>query len=108
MNLGVCADTWTRSAVGARLRADSRYAQRDALLAGLGIGQCMALIAEDAVRAGRLVPVLPDWSRPPIPVHAVFPSYRFLTPKVRAFIEHAQAHFPTTPTGDAAIAHNAF
>ena len=102
------ADTWTRSAVGARLRADSRYAQRDALLAGLGIGQCMALIAEDAVRAGRLVPVLPDWSRPPIPVHAVFPSYRFLTPKVRAFIEHAQAHFPTTPTGDAAIAHNAF
>lgn len=100
-------DSWTRPSPGARLRVDSRYAQRDALLAGLGIGQCMALIAEDEVRDGRLVPVLPGWSRPPVPVHAVFPSYRFLAPKVRAFIEHAQAHFPTTQPGDDAVAHNA-
>ena len=38
---------------------------------------------------------------PPLPaesqrMHAVFPSQRFLTPKVRALVEHAQASFPTT------------
>jgi LysR family transcriptional regulator, regulator for bpeEF and oprC len=77
-----------------RLRVDSRYAQRDALLAGLGIAENLRLIAESEVAAGRLVQVLPAWSRAPVPVHAVFPSHRFLTPKVRAFVEYAQAHFP--------------
>jgi LysR family transcriptional regulator for bpeEF and oprC len=77
-----------------RLRTDSRFAQRDAALAGLGIAETLDLISETAVDEGRLVRVLPDWARPTVPVHAVFPSYRFLTPKVRAFIEHAQAHFP--------------
>jgi len=77
-----------------RMRTDSRFAQRDALLAGLGIAESLELIAEQEVAAGRLVRILPGWTRPPVPVHAVFPSYRYLTPKVRVFIEHAQAHFP--------------
>lgn len=33
--------------------------------------------------------VLADWSLPEVPVHAVFASRRFLTPKVRAFIDLA-------------------
>lgn len=77
-----------------RLRVDSRYAQRDAAVAGLGVAEILVAIARDDIAAGRLVPVLPDWHRPPVPVHAVFPSARFLTPKVRAFIEHAIDHFP--------------
>lgn len=81
--------------VAPRLRVDSRYAQRDAVLAGLGIAENLELIAAEEVAAGRLVRILPGWTRPPVPVHAVFPSYRYLTPKVRAFIEHAQAHFPS-------------
>jgi LysR family transcriptional regulator for bpeEF and oprC len=82
-----------------RLRVDSRYAQRDAMLAGLGIAENLCLVAEPEVAAGRLVRVMPDWSRASVPVHAVFPSHRFLTPKVRAFVEHAQAHFPITLNG---------
>lgn len=78
-----------------RLRVDSRYAQRDALLSGLGIAENLELLAEPEVAAGRLLRVLPDWTRPSAPVHAVFPSHRYLTPKVRAFVEHAQAHFPS-------------
>lgn len=78
-----------------RLRVDSRYAQRDAVLSGLGIAENLELLAEPEVAAGRLLRVLPDWTRPPVPVHAVFPSHRYLTPKVRAFVEHAQAHFPS-------------
>jgi LysR family transcriptional regulator, regulator for bpeEF and oprC len=82
-----------------RLRVDSRYAQRDAVLAGLGIAENLCLIAEPEVAAGRLARVMPTWSRTPVPVHAVFPSHRFLTPKVRAFVEHAQAHFPVSANG---------
>jgi LysR family transcriptional regulator, regulator for bpeEF and oprC len=82
-----------------RLRVDSRYAQRDATLAGLGIAENLTLIAEPEVAAGRLLRVMPDWSRAPVPVHAVFPSHRFLTPKVRAFVEHAQTHFPVMANG---------
>lgn len=77
-----------------RLRVDSRYAQRDAAVAGLGVAEILIAIARGDIAAGRLVPVLPDWRRPPVPVHAVFPSARFLTPKVRAFIGHAIDHFP--------------
>jgi DNA-binding transcriptional LysR family regulator len=87
-------DAFAIDATAPRLRTDSRFAQRDAAMAGLGIADSLTLIADEAVAAGRLVRILEDWTRPAVPVHAVFPSYRFLTPKVRAFIEHAQAHFP--------------
>jgi DNA-binding transcriptional LysR family regulator len=39
------------------------------------------------------VPVLPDWQLPSAPVHAVFASARYLTPKVRAFIDLAVEAF---------------
>ncbi len=77
-----------------RLRVDSRYAQRDAALAGLGIADNLQLIAAPEIDSGRLLQVMPEWIPPAVPVHAVFPSQRFLTPKVRAFVEHAQATFP--------------
>jgi DNA-binding transcriptional LysR family regulator len=82
-----------------RLRVDSRYAQRDATLAGLGISENLDAISAEDVAAGRLVPVLSDWMRAPAPVHAVFPSHRYLTPKVRVFVEHALGHFPATRSG---------
>jgi DNA-binding transcriptional LysR family regulator len=43
--------------------------------------------------ARRLVDVLPEWTRPDAPVHAVFPSSRLLTPKVRAFVDLAKVSF---------------
>lgn len=80
--------------VAPRLRVDSRYAQRDAALAGLGIADTLQLITAPEIASGRLQRVMPEWAPPAVPVHAVFPSQRFLTPKVRAFVEHAQAGFP--------------
>jgi LysR family transcriptional regulator, regulator for bpeEF and oprC len=79
-----------------RLRVDSRYAQHRAALAGLGIVENLCLIAEPEVTAGTLQRVLPDTQPPPVPVHAIFPSHRFLTPKVRAFVEYARGNFPQT------------
>lgn len=72
-----------------RLRVNNSFAVRDAACAGLGIAQLPLLVAAGSERP--LVRVLPDWSPPAVPVHAVFPGNRYLTPKVRAFIDEAAA-----------------
>lgn len=77
----------------ARLRVNSRFAVCDAAVEGLGIGLLPHQVAAQALAQGRLAPVLPDWQPPPVPVHAVFPSSRYLAPKVRAFVDHAVASF---------------
>jgi DNA-binding transcriptional LysR family regulator len=71
-----------------RLRVNNSFAVRDAAVAGLGIARLPTLVARKPVEQGLLVPVLPGWHGEPIPVHAVFPSSRYLSPKVRAFIDH--------------------
>ncbi len=79
----------TRVELQPRLKANNVFAVRDAALCGLGVAQLPGIVAAPAVDAGQLQPVLPEWSPPPVPVHAVFASARYLTPKVRAFIDLA-------------------
>ncbi|MFY7760425.1 LysR family transcriptional regulator [Aquidulcibacter sp.] len=83
-----------RIALSPRMSLNNSFAIRDGALAGLGIAQLPWILAKDQVDAGTLVQVLPDWQREPEPVHAIFPSSSYLTPKVRAFIDLAVAHFP--------------
>ena len=86
------ADT-QRIEPAARLNANNSFAVRDAAVDALGIAQLPLLLAQPEVDAGRLEPVLPDWQLPSAPVHAVFASARYLTPKVRAFIDLAAEAF---------------
>jgi LysR family transcriptional regulator, regulator for bpeEF and oprC len=79
----------------ARLRVNNGFAVRDALLHSLGIGQLPLLIAAESLVAGRLVPVLAGWRLASVPVHAVYPSNRYLSPKVKAFIDLATTRFPS-------------
>ena len=72
-----------------RLRANNVFAVRDAASAGLGIVQLPLIFATEPVASGGLQAVLPEWSPPSVPVHAVFASARYLTPKVRGFIDLA-------------------
>jgi DNA-binding transcriptional LysR family regulator len=76
-----------------RLRVNNSLAAREALQRGLGIGLLPRLVAEPAGEPRRLQRVLPDWVAPEVPVHAVFASARYLTPKVRAFIDLASENF---------------
>jgi LysR family transcriptional regulator, regulator for bpeEF and oprC len=78
----------------ARLRVNNSFAVRDALLRSLGIGLLPLLIATEGLAAERLVPVLPEWRAPTVPVHAVYPSNRYLSPKVRSFVDLALERFP--------------
>jgi len=72
---------------------NNSFAVRDAALKGLGIAKLPTRIARPFVASGELLPILNDWHIQPIAVFALFPSTRYLTPKVRAFIDHALAHF---------------
>ncbi|GAB4036891.1 MAG: LysR family transcriptional regulator [Rubrivivax sp.] len=78
----------------ARLRVNNSFAVRDAVLRHLGIGQLPFLIASAPGVCDRLVRVLPEWTGTPVPVHAVYPSSRYLSPKVRAFIDLALERLP--------------
>jgi len=70
----------------------STSANSGALLAaaaasGLGIACEPEPFLRAALAAGRLVPVLPGYSCPPLPVWAVYPSRRHLSAKVRMFVD---------------------
>jgi LysR family transcriptional regulator, regulator for bpeEF and oprC len=95
---GSAPTTWTLSRQGEtlrvalpqpRFRASNSFAVRDAAAAGLGVALLPHLIAQPLVVQGLLQEVLPGWSPPQVPVSAVFASARFVSPKVRAFIELA-------------------
>lgn len=74
-----------------RLKANNVFAVRDAAITGHGIALLPLIVAEPPVHARHLRPVLTEWLPPSVPVHAVFASARYLTPKVRAFIDLALA-----------------
>lgn len=84
-NAGEHIDIETR----ARLVVNNHVGARDAAVDGLGIALLPRFQAAPFTRDGRLVEVLPGWTRMPAPIHAVFASSRYLTPKVRAFIDLA-------------------
>lgn len=72
-----------------RIKANNAFAIRDAAEKGLGIAQLPLLTATRALETKTLIPVLNDWAIPGAPIHAVFASARYLTPKVRCFIDVA-------------------
>jgi len=72
-----------------RYRVNNTHAVRDAALADLGIAKLPLKIATPLIKAKKLQAVLTDWTISSVPVYAVFPSSRYLTPKVRQFIDFA-------------------
>ncbi|WP_374349263.1 LysR substrate-binding domain-containing protein [Chitinimonas sp.] len=73
--------------VAGRIRANNGEALYESALAGFGILKTAQWTLAPALRDGRLLPVLDDWHFAPSAVWAVYPSNRYLSPKVRAFID---------------------
>ena len=69
----------------------------DAATAGLGIALLPAFRCVADLRSHKLERVLRDWSAPSTPVHVVYPSARYLAPKVKRFIEHLQERMTPPP-----------
>lgn len=62
-------------------------------IAGMGIIPAPLSSAAPHVAKRQLVQVLKPWTRPPIDVHAVYPSGGALVPKTRAFLDLLRAAF---------------
>lgn len=77
-------------AVRPRLVVNDFALMQEATLAGLGIALLPDVRSAELVERGQLVPVLPRWTSPEVPLHAVYPSARHLSPKVKAFVDHLQ------------------
>jgi DNA-binding transcriptional LysR family regulator len=57
-----------------------------ACLSGHGIAQTLELYSREALRAGTLVRLLPDWNQERYPLYVYLPSRRHLPAKVRLFL----------------------
>ena len=68
-----------------------------ALLAGYGVSQTTTCIADPYLKRGELVQVLADWSRPPAPIHVVYPPNRHLSARVRVFVDWVAELFAADP-----------
>ncbi|CCQ72401.1 HTH transcriptional regulator, LysR [Magnetospira sp. QH-2] len=78
----------------ARLSANLIAVARDAAIVGSGIAILPGGVCRSALESGELVAVLTDWSLPETGIHAVYPSPRHLTTKVRTFIDFLAERFP--------------
>jgi LysR family transcriptional activator of dmlA len=68
-------------------------------LRGMGILMRSQWHVAPYLRSGRLRQVLPDWDLPSADIHAVYPARKHLSAKVRAFVDHLEAHFAPYRTG---------
>jgi DNA-binding transcriptional LysR family regulator len=62
-----------------------------AAVAGLGVALVPIFRCTSDLKQKRLERVLPAWKAPLTPIHAVYPSTRHLSPKVKTFVDHVQA-----------------
>ncbi len=84
--------------VAGRLAVDEGDAQLQLALQGIGIVRLTRLTVAQAVRAGRLVSLLPDFSaEQPLPISAVYPHRRHLPPRVPAFVDFLIEKFTPPP-----------
>jgi DNA-binding transcriptional LysR family regulator len=86
-----------------KLSASTFPILRAAAIEGLGIASLPEYVCRDALQAGRLVRVLPEWSTRQGIMHLVFTSRRGLLPGVRAVIDFlAEELSPRSPAWELA------
>lgn len=83
--------------VRGRLRFNGAEASVEAAVKGFGIVRTPAFAAAEALRAGRLVPILCDVEPEEIHLHAVYPHARHLAAKVRAFVDFLARRYAGEP-----------
>ena len=84
-------------AVQGRFRADNSEAVREAVIAGAGVAVIPVWLFTDEITGGRVRIILDAFEPSTLPIHAVYPSRRLVSPKVRAMIEHLAAEFGASP-----------
>lgn len=73
--------------LGGRVRMDSAEALVTAAVSGMGVIHLPSYLLAQHLGEGRLQPLLQPFAPEPLPIRAVYPTRRHLTPKVRLFID---------------------
>lgn len=96
------AVTWTLTSargetvdveVDGPLRVDTIAAAHEAVLSGAGVAAFARPTVAPALASGRLVHLLPGWSAGRLGYFALYPQTRFVSPAVRAFVDHMAEHY---------------
>lgn len=83
--------------VSGRVNSNNSELLAEAAAQGVGIAFAPGFVLGPALRAGRLVPVLPEFEPPALPIYAVYPSRKHLSAKVRLFVEFLIERFARLP-----------
>ena len=83
--------------VKGRVRTRNSEGIREALLSGLGIGYAPIWHFSDEIETGRLVILLHGYEPKPEPIHAAYPSRRFVPQKTRVMIDFLEQRFAIDP-----------
>jgi DNA-binding transcriptional LysR family regulator len=65
-------------------------ANRIAAVNGLGLVMLATYVVGRDIEKGKLIAVLEDYAPPPLDIHAVYPHRKYLSAKVRRFLDFLQ------------------
>lgn len=77
-------------AVTGRMQANVADALRLAAIEGLGLVMLASYVVSRDIEKGKLKAVLENYTLPPLDIHAVYPHRKYLSAKVRRFLEFLQ------------------
>ena len=75
------------------LRSNNLSALLAAARGGLGVAALPRYVAQQSLRAGTVIELLPKWTLPAQEIHAVFPSPRLVPAKVLSLVDGLQQQF---------------
>ncbi|KIN16869.1 LysR family transcriptional regulator [Halomonas sp. KHS3] len=104
-SLGAAPEVWSLGYAGqtieqrvkATLTANSSIALREALLAGMGISLTPTFVVSADLKAGRLIEIMPTYRPPEQGLYILYPASRYLSPKVRCFVDFMVNQLGGTP-----------
>ena len=83
--------------VDGNLRSNTAGALFDACLGGVGLARLSTWLVAPRIRQGQLVQVLPEYAHEGSAYYVLFPQGRFLSRKVRAFVDFLVEQFTPVP-----------
>ena len=86
--------------ISGRLKANNGNFLRVAVIKGEGIGLAPTFLVGEDLTAGRLVPLMPDYTPVESDLTVVYPHRRQLSAKVRSFVDFLAARFAGEPEWD--------
>jgi len=100
LNFSALGDTWSfigpngpfQIRVATRLKTNDGEVGHEWALAGGGLVMKSIWDVGDDIKTGRLVRVLADWPSPAAAIHALYPTSRHLSAKVRSFVDYLGDH----------------